>query len=288
MKKFLGGDIGGSKADLVLLDEAGEIIKFVQAEGINFQIGRERFIENLKELLYRHNFPDFERGVVGVAGIYRKEEKSELESQFPRIKFLSDVEILLHGEFSEEPGMVVIAGTGSIIAVKDSAGNIRRFGGYGYLLDDVGSGFLIGKRALIAAARSAEKLGPRTTLEEILLQFFEKDNFVDVAPVLYNAPSPQRIIASLTPVVFKEYGRDEVATQIIENSIQELVNMVFSIYKKYEGEVTRCLLSGGLFREKIYSGLFKSFLEEKRCPLKLVFAAKPAALYAAEIAKSGL
>ena len=288
MKKFLGGDIGGSKADLILLDEAGEIIKFVQAEGINFQIGREKFIENLKELLCRDNFSDFERGVVGVAGIYRKEEKSELESRFPRIKFLSDVEILLHGEFREEPGMVVIAGTGSIIAVKDSTGNIRRFGGYGYLLDDVGSGFLIGKRALIAAARSVEKLGPKTTLEELLLKFFGKDNFVDVVPVLYNSASPQRIIASLSPMVFKEYGRDEVATQVIESSIQELVNMVFSIYKRFEGEVTRCLLSGGLFREQIYSDLFKFFLEEKRCPLKLVFATKPAAMYAAEIAKSGL
>jgi len=288
MKKFLGGDIGGSKADLILIDESGEIIKFVQAEGINFQIGRERFIKNLKELLRRHNFSDFERGVVGVAGIYRKEEKSELESRFPRIKFLSDVEILLHGEFREEPGMVVIAGTGSIIAVKDSTGNIRRFGGYGYLLDDVGSGFLIGKRALIAAARSVEKLGPKTTLEELLLKFFGKDNFVDVVPVLYNSASPQRIIASLSPMVFKEYGRDEVATQVIESSIQELVNMVFSIYKRFEGEVTRCLLSGGLFREQIYSDLFKFFLEEKRCPLKLVFATKPAAMYAAEIAKSGL
>jgi len=288
MKKFLGGDIGGSKADLILVDETGEVIKFVQTEGINFQVAPRTFIENLRKLLNRHNFSDFERGVVGVAGIYRKKEKSELESQFPGIKFMSDVEILLYGEFREEPGMVVIAGTGSIIAVKDGSGNIRRFGGYGYLLDDVGSGFLIGKRALIAAARSAETVGPKTTLEEILLQFFEKDNFVNVVPVLYNAPSPQKIIASISPVVFKEYGRDEVATQIVEDSIREMVDTVFSIYKKYEGEVRRCLLSGGLFREKIYSGLFKSFLEEKNCPLELVFAAKPAALYAAEIAKSGL
>ena len=47
-----------------------------------------------------------------------------------------------------EPGVVIIAGTGSIAYGHNGQGQAARAGGWGYVLGDEGSGYWIGRHAL--------------------------------------------------------------------------------------------------------------------------------------------
>ena len=62
----------------------------------------------------------------------------------------------------DEPGVVLIAGTGSIAYGVNHDGFAARAGGWGYVLGDEGSGYWIGRQALAAVVREADGRGPKT------------------------------------------------------------------------------------------------------------------------------
>jgi N-acetylglucosamine kinase-like BadF-type ATPase len=64
------------------------------------------------------------------------------------ITLVSDIEIAYLHAYAPGEGYLVYAGTGSIAAFIDSAGNLHRAGGRGVLLDDAGGGFWIAREAL--------------------------------------------------------------------------------------------------------------------------------------------
>jgi N-acetylglucosamine kinase len=70
------------------------------------------------------------------------------------------------GAFAAGPGIVVIAGTGSIAYGKAAGGEIGRTGGWGYLMGDEGSGYDIGRQTLQAATQAVDGRGPATLLAE--------------------------------------------------------------------------------------------------------------------------
>lgn len=71
----------------------------------------------------------------------------KLKSLSPRPRVLPDYEIAHAAAFGSGPGVVVVAGTGSIAFARGKSG-VRRAGGFGPLLGDEGSGFWIGKTGL--------------------------------------------------------------------------------------------------------------------------------------------
>ena len=64
------------------------------------------------------------------------------------ITLKSDIEITCLDLFAPGEGYVVYAGTGSIAAYLDAAGNLHRAGGHGVILDDAGGGYWIAVEAL--------------------------------------------------------------------------------------------------------------------------------------------
>ena len=75
-----------------------------------------------------------------------------------------DAVIALAGATAGEPGIVTIAGTGSIAFGRNAAGRTARIGGWGYIFGDEGGGFDIARQALRAALRAEEGWGPPTAL----------------------------------------------------------------------------------------------------------------------------
>jgi N-acetylglucosamine kinase-like BadF-type ATPase len=66
---------------------------------------------------------------------------------------ISDAEAAYHGALGERPGVLLLAGTGSIALGRDAQGRWARAGGLGPLLGDEGSAFWIGREWLRATAR---------------------------------------------------------------------------------------------------------------------------------------
>ena len=77
---------------------------------------------------------------------------------------VNDALVALEAGAPDEPGVVVIAGTGSIAYGRNERNQAARAGGWGYMLGDEGSGYWIGRAALRAVLREADRRGPATQL----------------------------------------------------------------------------------------------------------------------------
>src|SRR4029079_12280276 len=77
-----------------------------------------------------------------------------------RILVVNDALIALMAGAKEAPGIVIIAGTGSIVYGHNADGEAARAGGWGHMIGDEGSGYWIGRGALGAGMRASHGPGP--------------------------------------------------------------------------------------------------------------------------------
>ena len=88
---------------------------------------------------------------LGVAsrGVWTRGERQTLARRLrrfaPRVIVISDVEAAYLGALGADPGVLLLAGTGSIALGRDRRGRFAREGGLGPLLGDDGSAFAIGR-----------------------------------------------------------------------------------------------------------------------------------------------
>ena len=72
----------------------------------------------------------------------------------------------LNSNIGYKNGMVLIAGTGSVVFVRNNE-KIVQIGGWGYLLDGAGSGYDLGCRGFCAVLRDYDGRGPNTLLSNM-------------------------------------------------------------------------------------------------------------------------
>jgi glucosamine kinase len=75
-----------------------------------------------------------------------------------------DLRIAHAGALAGEPGVVMLAGTGSAAYGRNAAGESAKAGGWGALLDDGGSGHWLGLQAMRLVVRAADGRAPTTSL----------------------------------------------------------------------------------------------------------------------------
>ena len=73
-----------------------------------------------------------------------------------RVEVISDAQAALLGAIGEGPGVLVLAGTGSIVVAHDGRGRWTRAGGLGPLVGDEGSGFWLGREWLRTLGRRGD------------------------------------------------------------------------------------------------------------------------------------
>jgi len=134
------------------------------------------------------------------------------------------------GAFGGGPGVIVIAGTGSIAYGKDAAGQQARSGGWGYAMGDEGSGYDIGRQALMAAARMEDGRGPHTSLLAALLDHFQLASLWEVRTALYGGKISRPQIAALAPLVFQACRQgDEAAQWIVDQAACHLAQLATAV-----------------------------------------------------------
>ncbi len=101
--------------------------------------------------------------VVASRGLWAARERRALAARLRglarRVVVLSDAQAALVGALGARPGLLVLAGTGSIVVGRDARGRWARAGGLGPLLGDEGSGFWVG-REWLRATTQGEDMGP--------------------------------------------------------------------------------------------------------------------------------
>lgn len=190
-----------------------------------------------------------------VAGARRQEErqaiKERLEVAFANTTVIvaPDVAAGLAAGTLGEPGVVVIAGTGSTAWGLTAEKTWVRKGGWGYLLGDEGSGFYFGLAALKAVVRAVDGLGKPTALIDAVEAELAIKDLSELIPLVYGPKVPKERIASLAPVVIECARKDDpVARSIVSEGVKELVQLAVSAVDatKLDG-TTPVVVVGGLF-----------------------------------------
>jgi len=194
---------------------------------------------------------------LGIAGVDREDEARTVRAIMRRIGYKSrvlvvnDALIALVAGAQDAPGIVIIAGTGSIVYGRNAAGEAARAGGWGHMIGDEGSGYWIGREALAAVMRAADGRGPATQLGGDILAHFAVDDESRLPRIVYDRDQPRMSVAALGPIVERaaELG-DAVATRILERAADELVLAAGSVASQLNmrGDLFTFFLAGGIFR----------------------------------------
>ena len=171
-----------------------------------------------------------------------------------RLFVTTDAWIALSGATYGEPGIIVIAGTGSIAFGRNAQGQTARAGGWGYIFGDEGGAFDIVRQALRAALRAEEGWGPATALRQTLLDATGGTSINDILHRLYTSDFPRDRIAALAPLVDQAANAgDKIARGILGEAASELAGLARAVRRQL------FLLSGAV-RVAYIGGVFRSSL----------------------------
>jgi N-acetylglucosamine kinase-like BadF-type ATPase len=257
----LGIDAGGTKTVCLLADDDGGVLAESHAGGANLQASGELEVEKvlhhvMEETLSEHDVrPD--AICLGIAGVDRPTDAQAVRGIMRRIGLKSPVVVVndalvaLVAGVGEQPGVVVLAGTGSIAYGVDAARKAARAGGWGYLLGDEGGGFWIGRAALSAVVRQFDGRGPVTMLTELILDEMRLATPSELIHAIYDRGFQRSLVANLAHLVPQAMNAgDAVATHILARAAEELVAAAASVVTRLEmrGAVFSTILAGRIFR----------------------------------------
>ena len=280
----LGVDGGGSATRSVIISTGGEVIATAQAGPSNpITMGSERalasILEAVDEASARCGVQEFLASRLGVAGTDRSRLRQELlagmRSSFGDTAIVSDAASALAGGTGCRPGVVVIAGTGSIAYGENSLGQTARAGGWGWRLGDEGSGYTIGLKAIMAALRAHDGRGPETVLEQKIVSHLGLGRLEDIIDWVYEPGREPRDIAYLVPIVREaEAEGDEAAALVMAEAGAELGFVANAVIRRLDmsGEFP-VSLNGGVFKQP--SGYIFAFEEVVRREAPLCALIKP-------------
>jgi N-acetylglucosamine kinase-like BadF-type ATPase len=276
MKLFLGIDGGQSSTTAVIGDETGRVLGMGRGGPCNHvggAEGRTKFVNAISGCVGTAaqqagiGYPGvrFEAACAGFSG--GPADKQALLAELvdaQNLKVTNDALIALTGATAGEPGIITIAGTGSISLGRNAAGKMARAGGWGFLFGDEGGGFDLARQAIRAALRYEEGWGPATRLHALLLEAGGARDANDLLHQWYTTEWPRPRIARLSKVV-DEAARagDAVARELIGGAAQQLAAFTAAARGQIfaEGEHARVAYIGGVFRSEMLRERFCLLVE---------------------------
>jgi N-acetylglucosamine kinase-like BadF-type ATPase len=255
----MGIDGGGSKTTCLLGDER-EVLARATAAGSNpIRVGAEQARAALQAAVGEacaaaHIAPhQVTRTCLGLAGAARPQVEQQARAIVGavvggEIEVAGDMAIALEAAFPGAPGLVVIAGTGSIAYGRNQRGETARAGGWGFAISDEGSGHWIG-RAAVAAAMRAHDLGENSTLISSIMNSWHLGTRDDVVRAANAIPPPD--FAALFPqVLAASAAGDARASDTLTQAGAELAQLARMVADRlWRGpQPFRVAMAGGVFQ----------------------------------------
>jgi glucosamine kinase len=275
---FLGIDGGGTKTSCVLGDESSVLGTGTAAGSNVVRVGERQARESLGDAI-RHacaaasvSPARIARSCVGIAGGARPEIAvvvRRLLSEFVsgEVEVVGDMVIAMEAAFGSGPGVIVMAGTGSIAYGRNSEGRSARAGGWGFAISDEGSGHWIGRSAVAASMRSYDETeGDRTgVLLESIMKSWGMTTCGHLVVTANGSPPPD--FAALLPAVLSAADAgDATARGVLTQAGVELVTLAKIVIARIFGnaETLPVAVSGGVFSncEIIRQVFYESLLAE--------------------------
>lgn len=259
---YLGVDGGQSSTTILIANETGRILGAGRGGPCNHlgtPEGREKFFAAIGECLAQAcrearldaNRIAFRSACLGFSG--GPEDKESYARDLIRsskYKITHDAEIALSGATAGEPGIIIIAGTGSMAFGRNAKNQTARAGGWGFVFGDEGGAFDLTRRALRAALQFEEGWGPSTILRDALLAATGAPTANHLLHRFYTTDYSRTGIAAFAPLVTQaaEDG-DAIALEILECAAERLAWFVEGVYRNlFTNESVPVAHIGGVFR----------------------------------------
>jgi glucosamine kinase len=265
---YVGIDGGGTKTTCAVGDDLRLLSTATAGPSNIVRVGEVQARESLKQSVCQAcaaagiTPARISRTCVGGSGAARPELAAMVRGFLAEIlptpiDVVGDMEIAVEAAFDNGPGVIVIAGTGSIAYGRDRQGKTARAGGWGFAIGDEGSAHWIGRAAVSALLRAADLDGEgdpaRTALQNssfaaALFKAWGVTSFLDLARAANSIPSPD--FASLFPALAS--SQDDLAKQVLNNAGRELARVAALVIRRLfpvsgEGDVPVAMI-GGVFR----------------------------------------
>lgn len=255
MKYIISIDAGGTKTAAAAFDENG--VKIAEEIGdfgsvtADYNKGLANIFETVDRLLAKMDGECIYL-CLGCAGIETGDYKAKAYDLF-RAKYsfpvfiTNDAMLGLYAALKGEDGILTIAGTGSIGYLKKD-GELKRFGGWGHLINDDGSGYTIATKAIRFIAYSFDVNESETPLKKAV---FEQLGITELRSLIqFVYASSKGDIAALVPVIERCANEgDPQATGILRWAGERLSRLAIGLCKQYGVKEPKIAISGSVLRK---------------------------------------
>ncbi len=277
---FLGVDGGQSSTVALIGDERGVVLGYgaggpsnhVQGPGGKEKLRKAVTLSvsaawNNSPYAGGKKFPAFESAFLGMTG-GAADKVSMIRDLVParRLEVSHDAITALIGATEGRPGIIVIAGTGSIAFGMNARGQTARAGGWGYVFGDLGSAFDLARRALQAALRQEEGWGPPTHLHGRILAFSGAKDANEALHKWYTLEFPRDRVASFSRHVDEAAAAgDRVAREILRSGALELSQLIDRVRRHLFRAREEALVSyiGGVFKSRFVQQRFRRLVQQQ-------------------------
>jgi len=261
---ILAVDGGATRTTCAIVDENGKILGIgMTGSSSHYAVSVEKAQENLRSAIERAmlsanlNAVVFDIGCFGLTALDSKYDY-ELNKRFidslgvvNRRLIVSDAVTAYYTVTDGKPGIVVIAGTGSVAFGINEKGETAQSGGREWLISDEGSAYHIAREGLRHALRAYDGRGEETLLRTMFMKHFNISIFEDIVGEIYKNTDKSRI-ASLAPIVVAAAKEeDTVALRILQEAGKELGLAAVAVARRLNIENERTIVGG-------VGGVFKS------------------------------
>jgi N-acetylglucosamine kinase-like BadF-type ATPase len=276
----LGADGGGTKTNGLLAESTGTLLASGRGDGSNQNvIGIENAARNLAGLIETlartAGRPVAEIGsvVLGLAGAGAEKDRDVLIGAIQArlhamglpslpISIQTDGRVALEGAFNGGPGVVAVAGTGSVVMGKTPDGETLSIGGWGRVIGDEGSGYFIGLEALRAVSMEIDGRGEAGSLRASISSRFGLDTRERIIAAIYREKFD---IPSIAPVVLEaaEAG-DQVALGILNRAAREFSLQVITAVERLglQGGTGVVMIGGLIDHDTIYARMLAAEIQK--------------------------
>jgi glucosamine kinase len=243
MKYFLALDVGGTKTDYLLADEDAVLARVrggtIKRMKVDAATAAAHLDEALAELSYLSDIAmsAITSTCIGTAGEQVPLVSSWLREAFATrvsggILILGDVEIALDAAFPGQPGVLVLAGTGSNVAGRDASGAVTTAGGWGPALAEQGSGYKVGHEALRAIFLATDE-GRTTQLLPAVLDFWQIESLGQLVEYANQNPAPDFSRLTELVVACADNG-DAIASAVLKQEGEALGYLVRLVLRRLQ------------------------------------------------------
>lgn len=262
MPYYLGIDGGGTKTTCAVGDDTRLLATATAGPSNIVRVGEARARESLQQCIRQACAVagiapnQVARTCVGGSGAARPElaaivREIVAEIVSTPVDVVGDMQTALEAAFDTGPGVLVIAGTGSIAYGRDRGGKTFRAGGWGFAIGDEGSAHWIGRSAVTAVLRASERESFEGGVPPLAKDFFKAWGVMSLSGLARAANSiPPPDFAALFPAV--SASSDEVARQVLRQAGRELAELagvvMCRLFAKDGESVVPVAMTGGVFR----------------------------------------